>query len=372
MPGREPRSGFLRVNRGIQNVLVIHQGALGDFICCLPALACLRVGLPEADVTLMGYPRVLEAVNGRYYADRIVSVDRSDVALLYQERLEYPTHLSGFFGAFDLIVVVGSSQSPLSKNLRRICRGQIVAVPSFPPVTSSVHMVDHFLSLPRSLGLAVQEDTPRLHLLEEDRDVAAAFLQDHGMLRDRPLIAVHPGSGSHAKIWPLERFRALAHRLVEAYEAGILLVVGPGEERIKKDLLPTKWPKTWLVLDTLPLPHLGAILERCCTLVGNDSGITHMAAALGVPVVALFGPTDPVRWAPRGAGVNLIRRDLPCSPCGRDKMVRCPFRWCLVDISLDEVWQAVGRIIRRRATKRYPTEDDSQVGWEKSQAAGVA
>jgi len=217
-------------------------------------------------------------------------------------------------------------------------------------------MVDHLLSLPRSLGLPVHGGIPRLHLLERDRDAAGVFLGDHGITRDAFLIAIHPGSGSRAKTWPLERFLDLADDLAGEYQARILFIVGPAEEEIKHKVLRNRGGMCPVILDGLPLPHLGAILERCRVFIGNDSGITHMAAAVGVPVVAIFGPSDPAIWAPRGTEISLILGAVSCSPCGRETMPRCRPGRCLLEISMDEVLHAVNRVIRNRGEKEYYPE----------------
>ena len=142
-------------------------------------------------------------------------------------------------------------------------------------------------------------------------------------------------------MWPVERFLDLANRLVSTCRARILLILGPAEEELKEVFLRITGSEHAIVLDTLPLPQLGAVLERCHVFVGNDSGVAHLAAALGVSVVAIFGPTDPVRWAPRGENVRVIRRAISCSPCEREIMARCDRRRCLLEISVDEVYTAV-------------------------------
>lgn len=359
------------MDRTVERVLIIHQGALGDFICCLPALACVRRALPHAHVTLMGYPRILQVVENRYYADAVVSVDGADMALLYQGGAEHPSALRDLFGTFQLIGVIGLNRNPFVQNLRKISRARVVVIPPFPPEGTALHMVDHLLSLPRRLGVPVHRDVPRLHLLDRDRVVAGAFLGNHGIGPDAFLIAIHPGSGGRGKTWPAERFLGLADALVATHDAQILFIVGPGEGQIKQEFLKTPRSKLPLIVDGLPLPHLGAILERCCVFIGNDSGVTHMAAAIGVPVVAIFGPSDPVRWAPKGREISLIRRAVPCAPCERQTMSRCRLRRCLLEISVDEVAQAVHRIIAKRGGGPVDAGLRQSVSWNRLQAAGA-
>ena len=364
------KTGTLKVDRSIERILIIHQGALGDFICCLPALASLRQALPHAHVTLMGYPRILQVAENRYYADAVISVDTAHMALLYQEGQEYPTALRDFFGTFQLIGLIGLNRNPFVENLRKISRARVLVIPPFPPEGEAVHMVDHLSLLPRCLGFPMQQEFPQLVLLERDRVAATAFLQDRGIGPDATLIGIHPGSGSPAKTWPLERFLELAGTLVGEYRAQILFIVGPGEEEIKQKLLRLDGPNLPVLLDGLPLPNLGAILERCLLFIGSDSGITHMAAAVGTPVVTIFGPSDPIRWAPKGREISLIRRAVSCSPCTRETMSRCRLRRCLLEISVEEVSHAVHRVIAKRGEEWCNVEAHRLISPEKLEATG--
>ena len=337
----------------IEKMLIVHQGAIGDFICCLPALRCFRRALPSVHITLLGYPTVLEIALKRYYANAVLSVDRADMAFLYQEKRELSTALRRLFEGFQRIGVFGHKESPLIRNLVKLMGSAVVAIPPFPPPGRRIHMVEHALSLPRAMGFSVRREPPRLHLLAKDRHEATAFLRGHGVTTDGLVITIHPGSGSRGKMWPLDRFLALADALTAAHEAQILFVLGPGEEGIKGLFLKMIRRKAPVVLDSLPLPLLGAILERSHVFVGNDSGISHMAAAVDVPVVALFGPTDTAVWVPLGRKVTLIQRSLPCSPCNRKTMARCDHRDCLLGISVNEVFWAVSRVIKRRDKRPF-------------------
>jgi ADP-heptose:LPS heptosyltransferase len=352
-----------------ERVLIVHQGAIGDFICCLPALACLRQALSDAHITLLGYPRVLEIAVERYYAESVLSIDRADMALLYQEGEAYPADFRALFEGFRRIGVFGSDNGPFSRNLEELSRAPVTVARPFPPEGSGIHMVDHALSLVRSMGFPVHRDCPRLHLLAKERHEAVAFLNHHGVTRDDPVIAIHPGSGSQKKMWPLERFLTLAEGLATAHGGQILFVVGPGEEHIKERLFTMIRGKPWFVLSGLSLPLLGAILEQACVFVGNDSGISHMAAAVGVPVVTLFGPTDPVVWAPLGGDVTVIRRSLPCSPCDRRTMAQCEHQRCLMGISVKEVRQAVKRVIEGTQYRHLDSQVDRAILNRESGAA---
>ena len=90
--------------------------------------------------------------------------------------------------------------------------------------------------------------------------------------------------------------------------------------------------------ENLPLPTVAGILSKCRAYLGNDSGITHIAAAVGTPMLAIFGPTDPDVWGPRGENVTIIRGRAPCSPCSREKRLECENRQCVLSVNADRVW----------------------------------
>ena len=141
---------------------------------------------------------------------------------------------------------------------------------------------------------------------ESDRAFAAGFLK--GIVR--PVAAIHPGSGSEKKNWPIRHWAAIARWLASEMDMDVLWVGGEADGRNFEWLASEHVPGVELrQARQLPLWHLAAVLEQCAIFLGHDSGITHLAAAAGTPVVALFGPTDPAVWAPRNETVTVLRKD---------------------------------------------------------------
>lgn len=183
---------------------------------------------------------------------------------------------------------------------------------------------------------------PRIALAEEDR-AAAAGMQGRWL-------AIAPGAKHPTKRWPVESFAAAAKPLVEQRAAQVLVLAGPGEEA-EGEALASQLPGSTLLAGAQPLRELAARLERCELLLGNDSGLSHLAEAMGTPVVTIFGPT--VRewgYAPLDAASAVVEQaGLPCRPCSRsgEKPCRMPERWCLLHSRpaqvaqlLEERWDA--------------------------------
>ena len=334
-----------------QSMLIIHQGALGDFILALPSLKVLRTAFPQARLTIMGYPRILELVEKRYYADEIVSVDQKGMASFYVRGGELDPSLSQFFSSMDLIVIFGKDgEGSVSKNLKRVCGGRILHIHPFPPWNEKTHMTDHLLRELRRHHFVVNGENPQLYLTDGDRRWGVNFCHKKGLTEEekRNAVLLHPGSGSKRKVWPLERFVDLVRYLGTRLDSRLLIVLGPAEgEEIQKAFEKMEWDlglKAPLLVRDLSLLGLASVMEGCRLYVGNDSGITHMATALGLPTVAIFGPTDPMIWSPRGENVVVVRSGTDCSPCSQEVYLKCTHFNCLKRVTVQGVLEGIKKL----------------------------
>jgi len=290
-------------------ILLMHQGAIGDLILSLPAFYSIRKKIPEARFEVMGYPHVLSLIHKRYYADAIVSVDRAGVASLYNEDGCLNEELQHYLRQFEKVFIFGSkSQTVVFKNIQRIKDGpEVYHVKTFPE-SLDVHVTDFQLNQLAMLGFENAHNIPEIFLCAEDINNAQNFLHQKGVdMKNNPLIAVHAGSGSKAKNWPLENYVSLVQSLYQRCRGTVLVVEGPAERNLIDNMSEALDGSNYIALQSLALPLLAAVLSQCSLFIGNDSGITHLAAALGVPTIALFGPTDPYVWGPRGKKVFIAR-----------------------------------------------------------------
>jgi len=336
-----------RKTPGVQSILVIHQGALGDFILALPALETLRKAFPQAKSVMMGYPRILELVENRFYAEEILSIDQKGMATFFVREGSLDFTLSQFFKTFDLIVVFGKDgEGPVIKNLKRVCQGRILQINSFPPWDEKIHLTDHLLKQFTQHGFPASESIPRLHLKESDREWAKNFWKRKGVaLEERSkVIILHPGSGSKKKVWPLERFLNLAQYLQEHLSSKILVVLGPAEGSEVEKAFEGMGPTEFILAKGLTLLQLASVMEGCWFFIGNDSGISHMAAALGLPTIVIFGPTDKNVWSPKGEKTFVVQRGVHCSPCPQERFFQCKDIECLKGIEMEEVLKGLERI----------------------------
>lgn len=302
--------------------LVYHTGALGDFITTIPAIRFRKKQTAGRPMTLLGRPAIGKFAKDIGLIDNWLDIDDPAILPLFYETLT--AQARKLLSPFTTAILFTGDDSPIWKNTER-SGIETVRQPPFP--SSRVHAIDYHLSLfcnPETVG--DPEKTPWIVPSAEALAAAKALVPRD---RSRP-VALHPGSGSRKKNWPLDRFLSVADH-VRSLRIPVLWIKGPAE-------VSYDFPRGDLTAANLPLAVLAALLSQCRALVGNDSGITHLAAAAGCPTVAIFGPSDPAVWGPRGRNVTVIYKKRSCSPCHgttRDSPV-CD-NSCLIEISVDEV-----------------------------------
>jgi len=303
----------------------------------LPTLGAIRDHFPNAFIEVMGYPAHLELIKGRYYADVVSRFDQMDIAHLFVKDAEIPNSFRERLCQMDLIIsFVSDSDRIFSHNLNASKARCIIHYDPFPADDAGIHMIDHFLHVLDSLGITYTDTIPKIFLNDEDIRFGEDFVKDRIAGSKKMLIAIHPGSGSRQKCWPIERFAALINRLNQELQAHIIVISGPADQEIVEGL-NAGIHDDFTLTDQLPLAKLAAVIKRCNFFIGNDSGITHLAAALGIYTIALFGPTDPKIWGPRGESVKILYKKVHCSPCVADMRRNCFTQICLENIKMEDI-----------------------------------
>jgi ADP-heptose:LPS heptosyltransferase len=317
-----------------EKILIIHSGGIGDLLLSLPAMRMFRRAFPRSTLALLGRPERLSLIAFDLQAQSVHSIDRAEMAYFYAEGGALPVELSDFFSAFDVVLVFGrSSGSLLAENLKKAGAGRVILLLSFPPEVAKVHVTDYLADSLRVSGFEEEGSFHPLQLPDDPSDFAGSFLGNLGGEAGDPVLAIHPGSGSPAKNWSPENFAMVADRAGE--RAGVFLISGPAQDGVGEVRRAMKNARP-LVAENLSLLQLAALLKRSTAYLGNDSGITHLAAALGLPTVAIFGPTDPARWGPRGPEVRILYEKKSCSPCSAEARSDCSCP-CLGRIEPDRV-----------------------------------
>jgi ADP-heptose:LPS heptosyltransferase len=294
----------------MQNILLIRAGALGDCLLMFPLLNALRAHFGQARIDVMGYPARWQWVLGRGLVDAVHAIERPGMHLLFCPGGTVPEPLTSFFSAYDLILSYRPDPDGAFEHSLRALGARLVLSqsPFPPPPPPKIHIADFALQLLPSLGVPPPPARPRLWLTDDEVALTQPFFTTHhvdpAMHR---IVIVHPGSGSAAKRWPVENFAALIDALATLPSVWTVVVAGYAEQHVVAGLLPLIHQAKPLVAENWPLLPTMALIGQATVFVGHDSGLTHLAAVLGRPTVAIFGPTDPEIWGPRGERVTVVQ-----------------------------------------------------------------
>jgi heptosyltransferase-2 len=297
----------------MNRILVIRGGAIGDFILTLPALKALRDAYPDARVEILGYKHIAVLAENRFYAQAVRSIEYGPLSSFFARNSELPAELANYFASFDLTISYLYDPDRIFENNLRRCGVENLLCGPAKIVETAIHAARQLARPIEQLGIGVGDLTEKVFSSTDDQQFAKGFLQ----FLQRPILAIHPGSGSTEKNWPLENWIALFSRnggvpltedkCGEEGNAFSLVVISGEADKTEAEAFEHEWKNREVrFAKNLPLPHLAAVLERSI-FIGHDSGISHLAAAAGANCVLLFGPTDPVVWAPRNKNVQILR-----------------------------------------------------------------
>jgi heptosyltransferase-3 len=314
--------------RKMKRILVIRGGAIGDFILTLPALRALRKTFPDAHIEILGYKHIVSLAENRFYAQAVRSIEYGPLSSFFTKTAELADDLANYFAGFDLIVsYLYDPDGLFEMNLRRCGVENLLRGPH--KIDQAEHAAMQLARPLAELGIGTNEFAAKVFPSAPDRQFARDFIKDVA----RPIVAIHPGSGSERKNWPLQNWIELGNRLLASgIFGGSLLVVSGEADQAQVAQLQSLWTNARATFArNLPLPHLVAVLEQTI-FIGHDSGISHLAAAAGANCILLFGPTDPRVWAPRNENVRVIR-----SPTG-----------AMEDVDLAQVERALATLLQKQ------------------------
>ncbi len=284
-PSQDPAAGTGRI-------LVIRGGAIGDFIVTLPLLAALKARLPGNRIEVLGYPHIADLARAHGLAEAVHPIESRPLAGFFAKGSVLDTGLSAFFAGFHLIVShLYDPDLIFQSNVASVSRAQFLQGLHRPDESTQLHATDQILEILHRLAIFDADPVPRL----------APPRKDPGQ---PGILGVHPGSGSPRKNWPENRWASLLEQLVIRSPTRFLLIGGEAEEN-RLERLATRLPADRCdVLRSQPLVTVAERLRGCRGFIGHDSGITHLAAALGLPGIALWGPSPARVWSPRGGDIR--------------------------------------------------------------------
>jgi ADP-heptose:LPS heptosyltransferase len=283
----------------MNRILVIRGGAIGDFVLTLPSIKLLRDRFPKAHLEILGYKHIAVLAEKRFYADAVRSIESASLARFFAKNSELPAELLDYFGGFDLILsYLYDPDGIFETNVKKSGGGTFVAGPS--RLDKSEHAALQLARPLDAVGLSLKDPAARLFPTDDDRHAIRALRETSGRM-----IAFHPGSGSETKNWSIENWIKLGDVLL-ANGRPLMIIAGEADAARMRHLKAAWEGKQVRFAENLPLPHLAALLGGS-VFIGHDSGISHIAAAVGARCLLLFGRTDPAIWAPANEKVTVLR-----------------------------------------------------------------
>jgi predicted lipopolysaccharide heptosyltransferase III len=340
----------------MQNILVIKLRYIGDVLLATPVLRALRERFPDVHLAMAVNRGTEDIVKANPDLTETLVVERGGLAA--QFRFLQMVRRKNFDCVIDLTdgdrsaVLARWTGAPVRIGLNEEHRWRgLLYTTVVRPGPDVTHRVERDLETVRPLGIEPKAGSLVLRIPPEEEAEAARLLDDivgeKLSAGAKPLIMLQPGARYWFKAWPAERFAELAGRLAERHGCRIL-VGGDARERSLAETIQAgaRTPVVSLA-GRLTLLQYAAVLKRCALFVGNDNGPMHMAAALGVPVVALFGPSDPAEWGPRGGRAEVLYKGLDCRRCFHPTCTRGE-ESCMKQIPVGEVLAAAARLLGAR------------------------
>ncbi len=317
-----------------KNLLIIHPGALGDFILIFPAVIRLHKYYDGIDVLCQsGMGKLVKSLG---LVENWHPIESAHVATLFSGTID--PRIKTLLAPYTKIILF--SRSPeLEQTIHQITTKPVCRITPKPPDDEPIHLTKFVLENLINCGLIKKTDVVVEGLSLDSR---RAETQSSGK------ILLHPGAGSLRKRWPLSDFLEVA-AMLEADGLKTEFILGPAEQDLADELQHPD--RTVHVLSDLL--ELTALLKSVGGYIGNDSGASHLAAVLGLPVTVIFGPADPKRWAPVGRNVAIVRPELDCRPCFETEKANCGDPECLDKTTPQQVIRAFYRIFATESHRTF-------------------
>jgi heptosyltransferase-2 len=337
----------------IHRILIRATNWVGDAVMSMPAFEAVRQNFPESHISVLARPWVAPLYETHPAANQVIPYKRGygywkdfseflkvvrlirslhfDMAVLFQNAFEaaFIARLSG------IKIRVGYNTDGRGFLLSHsVVRGKEVL---------KLHQVEYYLTVLRALGWNAPTKDPALSTGPEAIARVRSLLSSRGIEDQDLVVGLSPGAAyGPAKRWPVERFAAIGDRAIREWGAKVVVIGTEQEKAFGETLISATTPGAVNFCGMTGLGDALALIKRCRLFVSNDSGLMHVAAALKVPTVAVFGSTDSVATGPRGKNARVVKQDMECSPCLKPEC-SAGYR-CLLAVRPEDVWREMEKL----------------------------
>ena len=343
-----------------KNILIRGTNWIGDVIMTLPAIAAVRKTCPHARISVLAKPWVADTYRICPEVDEVIIYKDPGVhrGIAGKYRLTWELKSKGFDlaiflqNAIEAAIIAWLAGIPIRAGYNSDGRG-ILLTHSVKRTNEirKVHQVYYYLEMLKSLGFQSTGSNIKPKLNNDYLTIAEDILNQYHVKKDDILIGIAPGATyGPAKMWFPERFAAVADKLINDFSARVILF-GSGKDRERTDLVQQHSKNNFInTAGETSLKEAIALIARCDLFISNDSGLMHLAGALDIPLVAIFGSTNPVTTSPVGEKSVVIYKDVSCSPCLK-KVCPTDFR-CMDLIGVDDVYDAAKILLIEKVDRK--------------------
>jgi heptosyltransferase-3 len=334
-----------------RNILAIKLRYWGDVLLATPTLHALKTAYPAARLTVLVNRGTEEILRGNPHVDDIIALDRG--SMVQQSRFAWDIRRRRFDTVVDLtdgdraafLTWISGAAVRIGFNAERRWTGWCYT--TVVTGDAGAHRVERDLASLVPLGIEARDRVPRIWLTGDDEAGAEQLVAETQAPKDRSLVLLQPGARYWFKAWPVERFAQLADRLNERFSCQVFVGGSRQEASLAEAVVTQAKSRLLSIAGRSNVRTLAALLKRSALFVGNDTGVMHIAAAVGTPVVGLFGPSNPAEWGPRGGPSEVIYKALDCRVCFHPTCRRGEEN-CMKLITVDEVMAACTRSLEAR------------------------
>ena len=347
-------------------ILVIQLGDIGDVVLTLPAIEALGRAFPKRSLVLCVREHARELMEDCPRVHHVLSVNKQSRKLgaeldhqlqFFRTLRRYRCALAielrtGTRGAVIALLSGAHSRIARYANDGTLWRNRLFTHLVKPTRENVQYAAQHNLNIMAPFGLVETDPRPTITIAGRRRRKAEAIFLRARIPQDRPLVAVHPFSLWKYKEWRLSEMAVLLDRILSEYHCNLVITGAPNERARAKDLIGICNRKPYNLAGETSIGELPAIFEACRLFIGVDTAALHIAAAVGIPTLGIFGPSSWTNWAPRGRDHLVLKKGLPCQPCSQKGCDGSEESRCLTELTAQEVYTMMAKILDTTLARR--------------------
>ena len=340
-----------RQREDFKRILIVRTDRIGDVLLSTPVIKAIRDAYPNAYIAMMVSPYAKDIVEGNPYLDEVIIYDKDNKHKSWHRSIKFARNLKK--KRFDLAIILPPPNrahivtffAGIPKRVGYGLKFRFLLTDRIKHTKQlgEKHELDYNLDLIRYLGIEPKDKNTFMPIKPVSEKQVEELLKEEGIRESDKLLAIHPGASCPSKIWPNERFAEVADKLIDKYGFKVLLVAGPHDLTLAERLIKHMHQPVINFTGKISISQLASLLKRCQLFISNDSGPVHIASAIGIPVISIFGRNQkglsPQRWGPLGIKDKTLHKEVGCIECLAHNCER-EFA-CLKAITVEDVVNAV-------------------------------